>query len=170
VLEYYRGIEDARKDETEGQSSVYFPGRDAPVHSTITSLHRYYILCTTHPEVNVADMAKKYGPFMVQIDQPLVLLERIKAAWRAHPLAQNDGAFVAGVEYTKDDLREADRFYLSPPHLVYLQKRRIDAPDREYRYLLKTKVDAERNWEPHRYLTIPDCRDICSEVIVCAPS
>jgi hypothetical protein len=164
LLEYYRGVEDARKDVTEGQSSVYFPGKDVPVRASSTSLHRYYIVCTTHPEVDVNYVAAKYGHFMVRIHQPLVLLERIKVAWQAHSLAENDGAFVAGVEYTKDEMREADPYYSPPPHLVYLQKRRIDEMDREYRYLLQTKVDAKRNWDSHLFLTVPDCRDICSGV------
>jgi hypothetical protein len=164
VLEYYRTIEDARKDSTEGQSSVYFPGRDVPIHSTVTSLNRYYILCATHPEVDVVALAKKYGRFMVRINEPNVLLERIKAAWQVHPLAQNDGAFVAWVEYTKDEMRETDPYFLSPPHLVYCQKRREDEVDREFRYLLKTKVDTKRTWNSHLVLRVPDCRDICSGI------
>jgi hypothetical protein len=169
VLDHYRGLDDSRGDVTEGRSSVFFRA-DVPIHSTVTSSYHYYILCTTHPEVNVASMAKKYGQFMVRITRPRVLLERIKTAWEDHPLAQNAGAFISPVEYTKDEMREADGSFFSPPHLVYSQKRKIDETDREYRYLLKTKVDAKRKWEPHLTLVLPDCRDICSEITVCTTS
>jgi hypothetical protein len=171
VLEYYRRLEDSRGDVTEGQSSVLFPGDAFPIHRKDTSMYHYYILCTTHPEANVASAAEKYGQFMVRITHPLILLDRIKTAWQGHALAEDaDDAFIAPVEYTKDEMREADRFYSSSPQLVYAQKRRIDETDREYRYLLKTKVDAKRNWEPHLTLALPDCRDICSEITVCTAS
>ncbi len=159
VLEYYRGIEDVRKDTTEGRSSVYFRA-DVPIHSTVTSLNRYYVLCASHPEVNVPRLASKYGRFVVSINDPLQLLDRIKAVWKNHDLAIDNGAFIASVEYSKDGLRDADPLLLSPPHLVYSQKPRLYEEDREYRYLLKCKVDVKREWETHLTLAISDCGDI----------
>jgi hypothetical protein len=187
VLEYYRGIADSRRDESEGQSSVYFnvkapqliiekqTGRtigatesDNSIHSTVSSLNRYYIMCTSHPEANMFRLARKYGRFMVRINSPKALLERIQVAWRSHDLAIEDGAFIAPVEYTKHELRDPDPLLLSPPHLTYSQKPRLYQEDREYRYMLKCKVDVERLWENHLTLILRDCGDICSELTVYA--
>jgi len=185
VLEFYRGIEDSRRDESEGQSSVYFnvkapqlvidrqTGRtigvtesDNNIHSMVSSLNRYYILCTSHPEANVSRLASKYGRFAVLINNPSVLLERIKTVWQTHELALNGCAFIAAVEYTKDELRDADPYLVSPPHLTYSQKHKLNEEDREYRYLLKCKVDTKRSWEDHLTLTLPDCSDICCPMTV----
>jgi hypothetical protein len=154
ILEYYRGIEDKRRDANEGRSSVYYKAPHL-VHATCTSLNRYYILCTAHPEASIPSLMKKYGRFVVRIDSPIVLLERIKASWQIHDLAVDRGAFVTDVEYTKDELREPDPYFRSPPHLVYSQKPRSDEDDREYRYLVKCKVDVKRAWENHLTLTLP---------------
>jgi hypothetical protein len=69
LLEYYRGIEDSRRDTSEGQSSVCFRAPQ-PVHSTVSSLNRYYILSTAHPEVNRSHLPRKYGQFVVRIQSP----------------------------------------------------------------------------------------------------
>jgi hypothetical protein len=161
ILEYYREIEDARRDASEGRSSVYFRAPH-PIHSTVTSLNRYYILCTSHPEADVSCLARKYGYFMVRISSPRELLARIQAAWQQHELAEEGGGFIAPVEYTKDELRDADASYLSPVHLTYSQKHRSYEEDIEYRYMLKCKVDAKRSWEPHLTLALPNCEDICT--------
>lgn len=161
VLEFYRGIEDARRDDSEGRSSVYFRAPH-PIHSTVTSLNRYYIVCASHPEADISRMATKYGRFMVRINSPQELLARIKVAWQNHALAIECGAFIAPVEYTKDELRDADASFLSPAHLTYSQKHRSYEEDKEFRYLLKCKVDYKRAWENHVTLRLPDCGDICS--------
>ncbi len=192
ILEYYRRIEDSRRDESEGESSVYFRAKapqliidrktgrtidvtesDENIHSTVVSLNPYYVLCTSHPEVNITTLAGKYGRFMVRIDSPLVLLERVKIAWQTHDLAlDGDAAFTAPVEYTKDELRDADPYLLSPPHLTYAQKPKSHEgksyeEDREYRYLLLCKVDTKREWENHLTLRLGDCSDICTAVTIC---
>jgi len=183
ILEYCRGIEDSRRDASEGQSSVYFKvkapqliierktGRtidvtesDENIHSTVVSLNRYYMLCTSHPEVNISTLASKYGRFMVRINSPLALRERVKRGWQTHDLALDGCAFIAPAEYTKDELRDADPNLLSPPHLTYSQKCKSYEEDREYRFLLECKVDTQRAWENHLTLTLPDCADICSVV------
>ncbi|HXO36053.1 MAG TPA: hypothetical protein VN901_27245 [Candidatus Acidoferrales bacterium] len=161
ILEYYREIEDVRRDASEGRSSVYFRAPH-PIYSTVISLNRYYILSTAHADADVSYLARKYGYFMVRINSPQELLARIQAAWQNHELAQDDGAFIAPVEYTKDELRDADASYLSPVYLTYSQKHRSYEEDREYRYLLKCKVDVKRVWESHLILTLPDCEDICT--------
>lgn len=164
ILQYYRGIEDVRRDTSEGQSSVYFK-TPQPIHSTVTSLDRYYILSAAHPEASIPHLTQ-YGRFMVRINSPLVLLDRIKVAWGSYDHAS--GAFIAPVIYTKDELRDPDPSYLSPPELVYSQKSRSHEEDREYRYLIKRRFDVRRTvWESHLTLALPSCEDICSDVTVC---
>jgi hypothetical protein len=141
---------------------------DKNIHSTVSSLNPYYILCTCHPDVNVRSLAKKYGRFMVRIDSPLVLLERIKAAWHTHDLALDGGACISPVEYTKDELRDADPLLLSPPQLTYSQKHRRHEEDREYRYVLQCRVDVKWEWENQLTLVLPDCGDICAMVGECS--
>jgi hypothetical protein len=186
VLEYYRGIENSRRDDGEEQLSPYFrvkapqliiekqPGRmigvaesDKNIHSMVSSLNRYYILCASHPEVNISSLAQKYGRFVVRINNPLVLLERVKV-WQSHDLALEGSADIAPEEYTKDELRDADPYLVSPPHLTYSQKRKSYEEDREYRYLLQCKVGPKRTWESHLTITLADCGDICSAETVCA--
>jgi hypothetical protein len=114
ILEFYRKIEDSRRDESEGLASVYF-SRKAPqliigkytrraiavsesdenIHSTFFSLNRYYVFCASHPEANIRRLASRYGRFLVRINNPSVLLERVKAAWQSHDLALDGGAFIA---------------------------------------------------------------------------
>lgn len=189
ILEYYRRIEGLRRDGSEGQSSVYWKvkapqltiekrtGRtigisesDSNIHSTVSSPNAYYVLCTSHPDVNVCSLAKKYGRFVVRINSPLVLLERIKVAWQSDDLALDGCAFISAVEYTKDELRDVDGLLLSPPHLTYSQKPRSYEEDREYRYVLQCKVDVKRAWEDHLTLRLPDCGDICSAFTLWAES
>jgi hypothetical protein len=163
ILELYRVIEDARRDASEGTSSVYFKtGGPQPIHSTVVSANRYYVFCTSHPDANVPRLAEQYGRFMVRIKSPLVLLELVKASWQRNPLALDNSAFIAQVEYSKDELRDADRLLLSAPHLTYSQKHRSYEEDKEFRYLLKCKVDYKRAWENYVTLRLPDCDDICS--------
>jgi len=165
-LKYYREAEGSRKDASEGLSSVYFRGPH-PIHTTLVSLHRYYALSTAHAEADVSLLVEKYGRFMVRINRPQKLLARIRAAWQQHELAEDRrDAFIAPVEYTKDELRDADAFYRSPVHLQYSQKHRSSELDREYRYLLKCKVDVKRVWESHLTLTLPNCEDLCHAPVV----
>src|SRR5216683_756544 len=53
---------------------------DYNIHYSGGSLNRYYILCAAHPAASVRDLVVKFGPFIVQISDPLALLERIKLA------------------------------------------------------------------------------------------
>jgi hypothetical protein len=87
-------------------------------------------------------------------------------AWQSHDLALEGATCLAPVEYTKDELRDADPAWHSPPHLTYSQKHRSHEEDIEYRYVLKCKVDTRWAWANHLTHTLPDCADICSDVTV----
>jgi hypothetical protein len=157
-------------ETSEGKSSVYYKVSDNIIHSTVSSLNRYYILCTAHPDAKVSRLARKYGRFMIRINSPSVLLDRVKLAWQTNDLAVDRGAFMIPVEYTKDELRDADPYLLSPPQLTYSQKRKSYEEDREHRYFLKCKVDLQRVWENHLTLMLRDCAEICSAVTICTES
>ena len=158
------------KAERRTRRTLAITESDKNIRSTVSCLNRHYVLCTTHPDADACSLGKKYGRFVVRINSPLVLLERIKVAWQSHELALEGCAFMCAVEYTKDELRDADPLLLSPPHLTYSQKPRSYEEDREYRYVLQCKVDVKRAWRTHLTLTLPDCGDICSALTVCAES
>src|SRR5947209_13099939 len=71
LLYRYQKIEGARQDKTEGKVSLYYPGEACKVHYAIDSQHPYYILCPSHPDVDVAALASIFeAPFLVRITGP----------------------------------------------------------------------------------------------------
>ena len=181
LLDVYRTIEGSRRDETEGRVSFSWNKKateiligeesnqiiavresDQNIHCSSSSMNRYYIMCTSHPDANVKYLAEKFGPFMVRIDDPLSLLERVKREWQSNGLAQKDGARIAQVEYNKDGLLEPDPYLTVPVHYSYSQKPTSDKQDREFRYVLTCKVDVNRTWEEFLTVRVDDCSDICS--------
>ena len=175
LLDRYRTIEGSRRDEKEGQVSFYW-NRKAPqitidkstaqvvgqsesdqnIHYSGCSLNPYYILCTSHPEASIPSLTQKFGRFVVRIQDPLALLERIKVAWQNHHFALDGCAFLAPVVYNKDGLLEADPYLIAPPHYSYSQKPNSFEEEREFRYLLQCSVDTKRTWEDFLTLRLPD--------------
>ena len=111
LLEYYRTIEDQREDGGEGRVSFEWNQKapevtvdrrtmqivghaqsDQNIHFSGCSLNPYYILCTSHPDVNRSALANKYGRFVVCINGPQNLLGRIKTAWQSHEWALSGSA------------------------------------------------------------------------------
>lgn len=181
LLDVYRAIEGSRRDETEGRVSFYWNMKapqflidkesnqivavtesDQNIHCSSSSLNRYYIMCTADPNANVQHLAEKFGPFMVRIDDPLSLLDRVKSEWQSNDLAQEDGARIAPVVYNKDGLLEPDPYLTVPYHYSYSQKPTSDEQDGEFRYVLTCKVDVNRTWEEFLTVRVDDCSDICS--------
>lgn len=162
-LEYYRSLEDARRDTTEGVSSVHFRMPDRPsIHATVVSANKHYVLATAHPGVDCQRLAESFGRYVVRIENPTQLLNRIQLAWRNHTLAMGDVS-ISPVEYTKDELLDPQLGLLGPPgHLTYAQKPRKHEHEREYRFVLTCRIDSTRHWDDRLLLRVPDCRDICS--------
>jgi hypothetical protein len=179
LLDSYKEIGDSRQDQKEGQVSFYW-NQKAPqlivnkqtgkiigesesnqnIHCIGSSLHPHYILSTAHPEADIDALKEKYGQFIVRINNPLKLLERIKFAWCNHELAHNGNAFIAPAIYNKDGILEPDPHLLSPPSYAYSQKPSSCEKDREYRYVLRCSVDS--GLQAYLTLNVPDCNDICS--------
>src|SRR5664279_524894 len=90
-LKYYREAELSRRDETEGKGFIRWntSGPDLSVNEvsyTLTSTIRRYILCTSRSPVCECHI-EAFGHFVVLIQNPLRLLERVCAAWDADPRA-----------------------------------------------------------------------------------
>jgi hypothetical protein len=180
-LAYYKGIEGTRRDSTEGSVS-FFWNQKAPqinidrrtgqyisrvkseqnIHYSGCSMNPHFILATTHPEANRQMLEERFGKFIVQINEPMILLERIKTAWQTHPRALCGYATIVQVTYNKDGLLEADPYLIAPPHYAYSQKPESFEKEREFRYVLECTIDTSRSLADYLTLMIPPCDDICS--------
>lgn len=186
-LDHYKSIEGSRKDPKEGQVSFEWAQKatqiildkksgqvvaqaesDQNIRYSGISLNPHFILCTSHPEADKRILEKKFGQFIIRINDPTALLERIKTAWQSHPWAFDGCAFIAPVIYNKGELVEPDRYLIAPPEYSYSQKSKSDGEgnsfeeEKEFRYVLKCTVDPERTLEEYLPLRLPDCSDICS--------
>jgi len=162
-LEYYKTIEDSRRDEAEGTAAFDWSASN-PVHYQGVSLNSHFILCTSHPEVDRAVLIKRFtAPYIVRINDPLALLERISAAWSADPRALGLCA-IHPVVYNKGETLEPTPALIPPQNYPYCQKPKnpFDV-EKEFRYVLTCKVVPELASENHLCLTLPDCSDICEK-------
>ena len=165
LLDYYRSIEDSRRDDKEGLVSGVWGQEesDQNIRYRGRSMNPYYILCTAHPNVDVPMMTAKFGAFIVCINNPLALLERIRPVWKKHPLAFADNARIAPVVYNKDELLKMDPSLHVPPEYSYSQKPKSKKDEQEFRYVLTcTYSNANRDLGDDITLDVGDCRDICT--------
>jgi hypothetical protein len=180
LLSYYRGIEGARQDDKEGQTSFFWT-RKAPqfqidnqtgrllgptesnqnIRYRGSSMNPFYIISTSSPDVDKAVLTDKFGPFTVLITDPLALLERIKAVWRNHDWALNDGVVIVPANYDKDELVADNKYLIAPPHYSYSQKPPSFWMEKEFRYVLTCSFDVNRHLKDYLPLDVGDCADIC---------
>jgi hypothetical protein len=131
LLQHYRKMEDCRRDESEGRASIRWDleSHNSSLHNvtyTGTSLNLYYVLCTSHSGVCKTHLAE-FGSFVIEINQPLKLLERICDAWRNDDRSSSD-AFITPVLYNKHDLVPPPPYFIAPPSLVYAPKTSLVFP------------------------------------------
>ena len=162
LLQYYREIEDGRRDETEGRACIRWnlEAEDPALHNvtyTGTSLNRYYVICTSDPTRMAA--AGRFGAFTVRIDKPMKLLERICKAWKSDARASGE-AFVVPVLYNKDELVAPPPYLIAPPCLVYAQKAAKHSHEAEYRYVISCRVGVPE--KSFITLQLGPTDDICS--------
>lgn len=162
LLEYYRRVEDCRQDRTEGKASLTLAG--GPDHwsayYSLSSPNPHYIICFSHPAVCTCTISK-FGKFVVCINNPAKLIERIREVWKhddRRSLSSPDSIWP--VVYNKDDREEIASDILYSSCLVYTQKAPAYAMDREYRYVLKCQSGTKR--EESLTLDVGNCSDICS--------
>jgi hypothetical protein len=101
----------------------------------------------------------EFGTFVVEIKQPLRLLERICDAWRSDGRSSSD-AFITPVLYNKDALVFSPPYFIAPPSLAYAQKPASYSHEGEYRYVLCCKVGTTE--DPFLTLRAGPCHDVCS--------
>lgn len=183
LLDYYKKIEGARQDEKEGQVSFFWDLKaptviiDSNTRQIIghaesnqnisyrgSSINPYYIVSTSHPDVNKQLLAKKFGYFIVRINDPQALLERIKVAWQQHDWALNDHVVIVPTEYNKDEVLEPNEYLIPPHEYSYCQKPPSFSDEQEFRYVLVCRIDTKRTLNNHLTLNVGDCRDICTIV------
>jgi hypothetical protein len=162
LLQYYREIEDGRRDEGEGRASIRWnlEAEDPALHNvtyTGTSLNPYYVLCASDPKRK--GTAANFGAFSVQIDRPLKLLERICKAWKSDARASGE-ACVVPILYNKNDLVAPPPYLIAPPCLVYAQKATKHSHEAEYRYVISCRVGLPE--ESFITLRLGPIDDICS--------
>jgi len=165
-LDYYKTIEDSRRDEAEGTAAFDW-NTSHPVHYEGVSLNSHLVLCTAHPEVEKSILIERWkSPFIVRINDPMALLERINAVWRADSRASGL-CVIYPVEYNKGEALEPTPSLIPPANYSYCQKPRIPFDiEREFRYVLTCKIDADwvsEDRDQHICLTLPDCSDICEK-------
>lgn len=180
LLSYYRDIVDMRQDDKEGHTS-FFWSRKAPqsqidnqtghllgptesnqnIRYRGSSMNPFYIISTSSPDVDKDVLTDRFGPFIVLISDPLALLARIRAVWRNHDWALNDGVVIVPADYNKDELVAANEYLIAPPHYSYSQKPLTFWAEKEFRYVLTCSSDVNRSLEDHLTLDVGDCTDIC---------
>lgn len=180
LLSYYRDIEGTRQDDKEGQTSFSWTQKApqfqidnqtgrllGPTESNQniryrgTLLNPCYIVSTSSPDVAKDVLTDRFGHFAVLISDPLALLERIRAVWRNHDWALNDGVVIVPAEYNKDELLAANKYLRAPPHYSYSQKPPRFSMESEFRYVLTCSFDVNRRLKDHLTLDVKDCADIC---------
>src|SRR5262249_42154538 len=148
---------------------------DQNIHYSGTSMNPHFIVSMAHPNVDRKILASKYGQFIVEVKDPQILLERIKTAWREHPWSLNGYAVLEEVVYNKDESLEPNEYLISPLNYDYIQKPKSSGEgeefksyedDMEFRFVLECSSDANRTLEDHLDLTLPDCSDIASLMIM----
>jgi len=185
-LRYYRYLEDERADKTEGLQ--FFKWENTKISHTTVSIHEHYILCTSGPEVDIYKMIEKFeSPFVVRIDNPYALFEKIKTAWNKHSFSiknQNSSVDFLRIQYNKGGTQESHRYYI-PPHVCSQKPLEKYEDEKEFRYILKCRFDKsnvtdnnnklkiapalfpsihhfDHDLEDHLVLTVANCSSICS--------
>jgi hypothetical protein len=177
LLDHYRAIEGSRRDDTEGRESFEW-NRKAPqvfiangevvgrgvsdqnIQYSGSSLNPYFILSASHPQSDLQALARKFGRYIVRIDNPQELLRRVKDFWRNHTWALEDSACIGPVVYNKGKLLGADPYLIAPPHYSYSQKPAAFEAEKEFRFVLVCTVESREIVQDYLTLEVGDCNDI----------
>jgi hypothetical protein len=113
LLDIYKTIEDGRRDAMEGVAKFSWSGLPNPAHYEGSSLNIRFILCTSHPEAERSVLTERFGSYIVRINEPIALLDRINVAWCEHPWASGPCG-IAPVVYNKGELLERNPCLVPP--------------------------------------------------------
>jgi hypothetical protein len=152
LLDEYKQHEDsARRDETEGESRYFFKTGTVRVDAGGSFLSPVYLLCTAGPEVDLEYFKKKFGQYLVKINDPRKLLEDLNAAKPVNSTMELIGeAELEKVRYTKDEEDSIDPDSDDAVILDYIQKPPSEADDEEYRFVVFAGKPLEG--DPDEYL------------------
>lgn len=152
ALRQYQGIEDAkRRDSTEGEAHVRFRDIVTRIHFVPNSSETYtsespgtmeahsslgnpmFLFCTSLPDVDTEMLKRKFGQFLVKIENPVQLCEDIHRAMESRGWKIRVAA--TAVEYTKGDIVEADPGPSGGARLSYTQKAKEFSEEHEFRFV-----------------------------------
>jgi len=173
-LDYYRKIEDARKDEFEGTSYFIWDQlspeyildkttkkiiarRTSPAEKTkfdSTLINPLYLVCATSVRVNKIIAAHKFGKYFVKINDPSGLMDLLKQKWARNPCSLNGKVEFKKVRYTRGNLVKPNRYLIAPQDISYTQKSIKDKDDYEYRFVFWCKIDQNMILDDYQYLDI----------------
>ncbi len=154
ALARYKTIEDAnRQDSTEGEAHFRF-------HDTVTRIHFFpgseqtytseapgtmearsslgnpiYMFCTSLPEVDKEYLQKRFGRFLVMIEDPMQLATDIQTAIESSGYSPIGVVRGAKVEYTKGQIVPRDLSPSEGARLSYTQKPESFSAEHEFRFV-----------------------------------
>ncbi len=179
-IKRYKEIEGDRKDESEGKASFYW-NQKAPsvtinkkslkivengesnqnISFEATFLNPVYILSTSEESVNIDELKRRFGAYIVRINKPSLFLEQLKKTDTNHPIGTVE---LKKVIYNKNGLMEPNPLLQAPSDYSYIQKPEVYKVEKEYRYVLICKFQKGRLYEDYITLQIKYCQEICQKM------
>lgn len=99
-----------------------------------------YLLCTSGPDVNLDYVRRKFGDYIIKINDPMKLLSALNNTIPVCSGMEFVGKCVLEkVFYTKDNISEIDPDSIDAVKLCYLQKPPKFSRECEYRYLITAR-------------------------------
>jgi len=164
LMSVYRNIEDARRDESEGEVSFLldFPAAEYIMDNQtgeylgeristtfnkkiVGSLYNpLYLLCTSSVLAKKKKMSEKYGQFMVEIANPSGFLELLKKRWKIKSFSLDGIVELHKVKYNRGGI-VTSKDVLGPSSDVAIystQKSLRDKEDYEYRFIFFCRNDS----------------------------
>ncbi|HBF13614.1 MAG TPA: hypothetical protein DDW49_09585 [Deltaproteobacteria bacterium] len=146
-INYYKKIEDAtRQDITEGESCykkytakateniVNRNTQPGYINCTANILNPIHLLCCSSPEVDLEFLKKKFGIYVVRINNPEQLLIDLNNFFSHGNLKTVGPISLKKVEYTKGNILPADPE--DETKLIYTQKSPKFKPESEFRFIV----------------------------------
>ena len=155
-LQSYKAIEDAgRRDSSEGEALYRFEDDLVQIHHSLeheavgTSTKRglmnvsgslgnpTYIFCTSLPSVDISYIRDRFGPFIVQINDPKRFIADMREALERTKFRFLNKGFVEGrkTEYSKGKILISDVREVASCKLAVYQKPPEFEPEKEFRFI-----------------------------------
>lgn len=161
LLALYKEIEDqSRQDPREGKSSWHPRSDDSRVlapqgkrpHVGGYDIHPLYLFCTAGPDAKLSHLRKKFGQWVVRINDPSRFLIDLDKATPAITNMTLIEIKLEPVSYTRDEELPIDPNSHEAYRLPYTQKSSSDRDDHEFRYIATAKPTIPAEGSPAHYL------------------